>query len=96
MAIAPATSAFSSRPVTQCQDAYYGYRIGSGRTITFPQVRGRRARVLFDSAASAPVIYEFQVNNTPATPNPILAANKSLGVLHLGGRYAGALACIRR
>jgi hypothetical protein len=59
------------------QDAYYGYGIGPGQTITFPQVRGRRARVLFDSGASTPVIYEFQVNNTPATPNPNLAANKS-------------------
>ncbi len=65
------------RTGNQWRDAYSGYGIGAGRTLSFPAVTSRRARIYFDSGTYTPIIYEFQVNNAPATPNPNLSANKS-------------------
>jgi hypothetical protein len=57
--------------------AYSGYGIGAGLSVSFPTVRGRKARVVFESGVYTPVIYEFQVNNSPAQPSSNLALYKS-------------------
>lgn len=65
------------RAGSEWRTAYSGYGIGESATFNFPAVRSRRARIQFDSGVYTPIIFEFQLNNTPAAPNANLAANRS-------------------
>ncbi len=56
--------------------AYTGGAIGANTTVYFPQVIGRKARLFFTAGSYTPIIYEFQLNNTPITQGN-LALNKS-------------------